>query len=56
MMTIPEAEAASGGLSPSLKNFLLSIVAGCIVLIAILGAVFGVSNFDHVADGKKNKL
>lgn len=55
MVTIPEAEAASRGLSPSLKNFLLSIVAGGIVLIAILGAFIGVSNFDPVADGK-NKL
>ncbi|XVF35279.1 hypothetical protein REPUB_Repub18cG0132100 [Reevesia pubescens] len=48
-MIIPEvAEAAESGVSPSLKNFLLSIVAGGIVLSAIVGAVIGVSNFDPV--------
>lgn len=49
-MVVPEvAQAAeSGGLSPSLKNFLLSIGSGGIVLVAILGAVIGVSNFDPV--------
>ncbi|OVA11805.1 Photosystem II PsbX [Macleaya cordata] len=48
-MVIPEvAEAAGSDLSPSLKNFLLSIVAGGVVLTAILGAVIGVSNFDPV--------
>ncbi|GAV84368.1 PsbX domain-containing protein [Cephalotus follicularis] len=48
-MVIPEvAEAADSGLSPSLKNFLLSIVAGGVVLVAIVGAVVGVSNFDPV--------
>ncbi|KAF8388751.1 hypothetical protein HHK36_025431 [Tetracentron sinense] len=48
-MMIPEvAEAADSGLSPSLKNFLLSIVAGGVVLTAIVGAVIGVSNFDPV--------
>ena len=45
-MVIPEvAEAAGPDLSPSLKNFLLSIVAGGVVLTAIIGAVIGVSNF-----------
>ena len=48
-MIIPEvAEAAESGVSPSLNNFLLSIVAGGAVLSAIVGAVIGVSNFDPV--------
>ncbi|KAM1021939.1 hypothetical protein FF1_042912 [Malus domestica] len=49
-MVIPEvAEAAgSSGLTPSLNNFLLSIAAGGVVLVAIIGAVVGVSNFDPV--------
>ncbi|XP_022869566.1 uncharacterized protein LOC111388968 [Olea europaea var. sylvestris] len=47
-MVVPDvAEAAIGG-SPSLNNFLLSIVAGGVVLGVILGAVIGVSNFDPV--------
>ncbi|OMO67013.1 Photosystem II PsbX [Corchorus capsularis] len=48
-MVIPSvAEAAESGVSPSLKNFLLSIVAGGVVLTAIIGAVIGVANFDPV--------
>ncbi|KAK3213446.1 hypothetical protein Dsin_018152 [Dipteronia sinensis] len=48
-MVIPEvAEAADSGVSPSLKNFLLSIAAGGVVLTAIVGAVLGVANFDPV--------
>ncbi|KAL6649911.1 hypothetical protein ACP70R_014135 [Stipagrostis hirtigluma subsp. patula] len=48
-LVLPEvAEAASPGLSPSLKNFLLSIVSGGVVLVAIVGAVVAVSNFDPV--------
>ncbi|KAF8023445.1 hypothetical protein BT93_F0830 [Corymbia citriodora subsp. variegata] len=48
-MVVPEvAEAAGSGVSPSLKNFLLSIVAGGVVLTAIVGAVIGVANFDPV--------
>lgn len=48
-MMIPEvAEAAGPGISPSLKNLLLSIAAGGVVLVAIIGAVIGVSNFDPV--------
>ncbi|XP_023516825.1 uncharacterized protein LOC111780616 [Cucurbita pepo subsp. pepo] len=51
-MVIPEvAEAAGPGVSPSLKNFLLSIAAGGTVVVAILGAVIGVSNFDPVKRG-----
>ncbi|XWS17599.1 hypothetical protein CRYUN_Cryun33cG0080800 [Craigia yunnanensis] len=42
------AEAAESGVSPSLNNFLLSIVAGGLVLFAIVGAVIGVANFDPV--------
>lgn len=46
-MIVPDvAEAAT--VSPSLKNFLLSIAAGGVVAVAILGAVIGVSNFDPV--------
>ncbi|CAN1159716.1 hypothetical protein LINPERPRIM_LOCUS22129 [Linum perenne] len=46
-MVIPDvAEAAE--VSPSLKNFLLSIAAGGAVLTAIIGAIVGVSNFDPV--------
>ena len=48
-MVIPKAaEAAGSDFSPSLKNFLLSIVAGGVVLAAIFAAVIGVSNFDPV--------
>ena len=48
-MMIPDvAEAAGSDVSPSLKNFLLSIAAGGVVLTAIVGAVVGVSNFDPV--------
>lgn len=48
-MVIPEmAAAVESGVSLSLKNFLLSIVAGGVVLAAIVGAVIGVSNFDPV--------
>ena len=42
------AEGASPGLSPSLKNFLLSIVSGGVVFAGIAGAVVAVSNFDPV--------
>ncbi|KAL8456606.1 hypothetical protein ACS0TY_033900 [Phlomoides rotata] len=41
-------DAAEAAVSPSLKNFLLSIGAGGVVLVAIIGAVVGVSNFDPV--------
>lgn len=48
-MVIPDiAEAAQPGLSPSLKNFLLSIVSGGVVLTVLVGAVIGVANFDPV--------
>ena len=49
-LVLPDvAEAAqSGGLTPSLKNFLLSIVSGGVVLVGIVGAVVAVSNFDPV--------
>ncbi|KAK5773198.1 uncharacterized protein LOC108463015 [Gossypium arboreum] len=47
-MMIPEVAQAADGVTPSLKNFLLSIVAGGVVLVAIVGAVIGVSNFDPV--------
>lgn len=41
-------DVAEAAVSPSLKNFLLSIGAGGVVLVAILGAVIGVANFDPV--------
>ncbi|TKY74865.1 cytochrome c oxidase assembly protein subunit 15 [Spatholobus suberectus] len=48
-MVIPEvAHAAGYDFSPSLKNFLLSIFAGGVVLAALFGAVIGVANFDPV--------
>ncbi|KAK8481809.1 hypothetical protein V6N13_097983 [Hibiscus sabdariffa] len=47
-MVIPEVAQAADGVTPSLKNFLLSISAGGAVLVAIIGAVVGVSNFDPV--------
>lgn len=48
-MVMPDAaEAAASAFSPSLNNFLLSIAAGGAVLVAILWAVVGVSNFDPV--------
>ncbi|KAE9600690.1 hypothetical protein Lal_00045586 [Lupinus albus] len=48
-LVIPDMAHATGNdFSPSLKNFLLSITAGGIVLTAIFGAVIGVSNFDPV--------
>ncbi|XP_025792414.1 uncharacterized protein LOC112873620 [Panicum hallii] len=51
-LVLPEvAEAAQPGISPSLKNFLLSIVSGGVVLVAIVGAVVAVSNFDPVKRG-----
>ncbi|XAR67114.1 hypothetical protein NMG60_11013550 [Bertholletia excelsa] len=45
-MVMPEA--AEAAVSPSLKNFLLSIVAGGVVLGVIVGAVIAVANFDPV--------
>ncbi|XP_022749958.1 uncharacterized protein LOC111299180 [Durio zibethinus] len=47
-MVIPEVAQAADGVTPSLKNFLLSIVAGGVVLAALAGAVIGVANFDPV--------
>jgi hypothetical protein len=46
---VPEiAEAAAPGVSPSLKNLLLSVAAGGVVAAAIGIAVAGVSTFDPV--------
>ncbi|XWS70075.1 hypothetical protein CRYUN_Cryun03dG0017900 [Craigia yunnanensis] len=50
-MMIPEVAQAADGFTPSLKNFLLSIVSGGVVLIALVGAVIGVANFDPVKRG-----
>ncbi|KAL0407660.1 UNVERIFIED_CONTAM: hypothetical protein Sradi_1700400 [Sesamum radiatum] len=47
-MVVPEVAQAAEGLTPSLKNFLLSIVSGGVVLGVIAGAVVAVSNFDPV--------
>jgi len=40
---------AEAAVTPSLKNTLLSIVAGGVVLGAIAAAVIGVSSFDKVS-------
>ena len=46
---VPEiAEAAQPGISPSLKNLLLSVVAGGVVVIVLGVVVAGVSTFDPV--------
>ncbi|KAL6220937.1 hypothetical protein ACLB2K_008690 [Fragaria x ananassa] len=50
-MVVPDVAEAASGVSPSLKNFLLSIAAGGTVLVVIVGAVIGVSNFDPVKRG-----
>ncbi|KAG8063415.1 hypothetical protein GUJ93_ZPchr0003g18199 [Zizania palustris] len=47
-LVLPEVAEAAPSLSPSLKNFLLSIASGGAVLVAIVGAVVAVSNFDPV--------
>lgn len=48
-MVIPDvAEAAQPGISPSLKNSLLSIVTGGVVLGILVGEVISVANFDPV--------
>lgn len=43
--------AAQASVTPSLKNFLLSLVAGATVLAGIAGAITLVSNFDPVNRG-----
>lgn len=45
MMAMP-AEATA--ITPSLKNLIGSVVAGGVVLLAIFGAIVGVSSFDKV--------
>ncbi len=40
---------AEAAVTPSLRNFLYSILAGGTVLLAIAGAVTAVSNFDPVS-------
>ncbi|XP_024960121.1 uncharacterized protein LOC112500773 [Cynara cardunculus var. scolymus] len=50
-MVVPDVAQAASGVTPSLNNFLLSIGAGGAVLVAILGAIIGVSNFDPVKRG-----
>ncbi|CAI9100689.1 OLC1v1037844C1 [Oldenlandia corymbosa var. corymbosa] len=47
-MMVPDVAQAADGVTPSLKNFLLSIGAGGAVLGLILGAIIAVSNFDPV--------
>ncbi|PIN01417.1 hypothetical protein CDL12_26075 [Handroanthus impetiginosus] len=47
-VVVPEVAQAAESLTPSLKNFLLSIAAGAVVFGVIAGAVIGVSNFDPV--------
>ena len=43
--------AAQAAVTPSLNNFLLSLVAGATVLAAIAGGITFVSNFDPVNRG-----
>jgi len=43
-----EAINETAAITPSLKNTLLSVVAGGVVLAAIAAAVIGVSSFDKV--------
>lgn len=50
-MVVPDVAQAVDGVSPSLKNFLLSIVSGGVVVFVIIGAVVAVSNFDPVKRG-----
>ncbi|CAH9065968.1 unnamed protein product [Cuscuta europaea] len=50
-LVTPEVAEAADSISPSLKNFLLSIVAGGLVVAVIAGVVIGVSNFDPVKRG-----
>ncbi|GAB4854529.1 hypothetical protein Ancab_023109 [Ancistrocladus abbreviatus] len=47
-MVVPQVAEAASGVSPSLKNFLVSIFAGGVVLAALGGAVIGVAYFDPV--------
>lgn len=48
-VVIPEiAEAAQPGISPSLKNLLLSVVAGGAVLTVLAVAIAGFATFDPV--------
>jgi hypothetical protein len=52
MLAIPEvAHAAGPGVSPSLKNLLLSVGGGAVVLSAIAIGIAGVSTFDPVKRG-----
>ena len=46
--TLSNPLAAEAAITPSLKNTLLSVVAGGVVLGAIAAAVIGVSSFDKV--------
>ena len=43
--------AAQAAVTPSLNNFLLSLVAGATVLVVIAGGITAVSNFDPVNRG-----
>eukprot|EP00355_Strombidium_rassoulzadegani_P010619 CAMPEP_0168620204 /NCGR_PEP_ID=MMETSP0449_2-20121227/7008_1 /TAXON_ID=1082188 /ORGANISM="Strombidium rassoulzadegani, Strain ras09" /LENGTH=110 /DNA_ID=CAMNT_0008661185 /DNA_START=75 /DNA_END=407 /DNA_ORIENTATION=+ len=47
-----QAAPAEAALPPSLKNLLLSVVAGGVVLGAIFTAVSAVAQFDQVSRGK----
>ncbi|KAI5003739.1 hypothetical protein ZWY2020_030899 [Hordeum vulgare] len=48
LVLLEVAEAASPGLSPLLKNFLLSIVSDGVVFAGIAGSVIAVYNVDPV--------
>lgn len=44
--------AAQAEITPSLKNLVQSVIAGGVVLVAIIVAVTAVSGFDPVTRGK----
>lgn len=45
---LSQAGAAEAAVTPSLKNLLLSVLAGGVVLAVIATAIIGVSSFDKV--------
>ena len=47
--------AAQAEVTPSLKNLVQSVIAGGVVLVAIIVAVTAVSGFDPVTRGKERE-
>ena len=48
-VALSQAGAADAAVTPSLKNLLLSVLAGGSVLVLIAAAVAGVANFDKLS-------